>query len=63
MEYSFGENEEREHFKMPEYCVVYAGTHDNAPLKGWYECELDEGYRKRIDVIMKQWSISRNDDT
>ncbi len=55
MEYSFGENEEREHFKMPEYCVVYAGTHDNAPLKGWYECELDEGYRKRIDTIMQQW--------
>ncbi len=30
-------------------CVVYTGTHDNNTLLGWYQGEVDEPTRKRIE--------------
>lgn len=50
MQFSFGPTEEKEKFKMPEHCIVYTGTHDNAPLKEWYE-DLED--KQRIQQIMK----------
>lgn len=58
MQFSFGWAEEQEGFKMPEHCVVYTGTHDNATLKEWYD-DLDD--KKRIQDIMKKFKM--NDET
>ena len=33
-------------YKIPQHCVVYTGTHDNATLKQWYE-ELDDKERMK----------------
>ena len=49
MQFSFGEDERKVKYKIPQHCVVYTGTHDNATLKQWYE-ELDDKERmKEID--------------
>ena len=58
MQFSFGETEEKEGFKMPEHCVVYTGTHDNATLQQWYD-ELED--KERIKKIMKK--LKMEDET
>ncbi|MGN1182312.1 MAG: 4-alpha-glucanotransferase [Faecalibacillus sp.] len=58
MQFSFGPSEEKIGFKMPEHCVVYTGTHDNATLKEWYD---DYGDKKRIQDIMKK--LKMEDET
>ncbi len=50
MQFSFGEDERKVKYKIPQHCVVYTGTHDNATLKQWYE-ELDD--KERMKEIMK----------
>lgn len=50
MQFSFGEAERKLHYKIPKQCVVYTGTHDNAPLKQWYE-ELDDKDKMRNIMI------------
>ena len=55
IQYSFGENEEKEDFAIHEHCVAYSGTHDNSPLVGWYD-SLREDEKIRIENIMKRWN-------
>ena len=58
MEFSFEEAEEKNHFQMPEHCVVYTGTHDNATLVEWYD---DYGDKKRLQDIMEK--LQMDDET
>ena len=43
---------------MPEHCVVYTGTHDNATLVEWYD---DYGDKKRLQDIMEK--LQMDDET
>ncbi len=36
----------------PENCVVYTGTHDNNTVKGWYQTEIAEKDRQRIEAYL-----------
>ena len=51
IQYSFGPQEEKENFKIPEFCISYTGTHDNSPVNGWYH-DLSKIEKKRIRRIM-----------
>jgi 4-alpha-glucanotransferase len=33
---------------IPEHVLLYTGTHDNAPVRGWYEQESSEADRQRV---------------
>jgi 4-alpha-glucanotransferase len=33
---------------IPSHVILYTGTHDNAPVRGWYEEEATEEGRKRV---------------
>ena len=35
MQFSFGEDERKVKYKIPQHCVVYTGTHDNDTAMGW----------------------------
>ena len=37
MQFSFGEDERKVKYKIPQHCVVYTGTHDNDTILGWLE--------------------------
>lgn len=54
IQFSFGETEERENFVIPQRCVAYCGTHDNATIRGWFE-SLSEYEQGRIRYIMHRW--------
>lgn len=55
-EFSFGPQEEEEGFVLPENCIVYTGTHDNSPVKGWYE-SLSESEKIRMKSIIKNYKL------
>ena len=52
VQYSFGEKEKEENYELPENCIAYTGTHDNSPLKGWYQA-LPEDEKKHVEEILK----------
>lgn len=52
MQFSFGEDERKVKYKIPKQCVVYTGTHDNAPLKQWYDELEDKEFIKEIMVSL-----------
>lgn len=52
VQYSFGEKEKEENYELPENCIAYTGTHDNSPLKGWYQA-LPEDEKKHVEDILK----------
>lgn len=55
-QYSFGPDEEKAKFILPEACIVYPGTHDNDPVNGWYN-SLTKEERKRINKIFKRLKL------
>ena len=55
IEYSFGPDEEKLHFKLPEFAIAYTGTHDNAPVNGWYAKDLSKNERRRLRKIMSHY--------
>ncbi len=60
MQYSFGPNEEKENFIIPEFCIAYSGTHDNSPVKGWY-AELDKAEKRRMRRILNDLGLKGHD--
>lgn len=55
IQYSFGPNEAKEGYRIPEHCIAYSGTHDNDPLKGWYH-DLGKQGQKEIKGIIRRWN-------
>jgi 4-alpha-glucanotransferase len=55
VEYSFGPDEEKLNFKLPEFAIAYTGTHDNAPVNGWYAKDLSKKERRRLRKIMSHY--------
>lgn len=55
-QYSLGPNEEKEDFILPEFCIVYTGTHDNDPVNGWYE-SLPKKERKYTNKVFKKLKL------
>ena len=60
MQFSFGEDERKVKYKIPQHCVVYTGTHDNATLKQWYE-ELDDKERMKENINIFDFELSKED--
>lgn len=60
VQFSFGDEEKEKHYQMPEYSIVYTGTHDNQPLKGWYH-DLDGNEKKRIKNILMKLNCKGHD--
>lgn len=54
IQYAFGKNEAKVNYQLPKHCIAYTGTHDNAPIKGWYH-DLDTKEKKHLKKIFKQW--------
>ena len=52
MQFSFGEDERKVKYKIPKQCVVYTGTHDNAPLKQWYDELEDKEFIKNVMISL-----------
>ena len=63
LEFAWNDEEPNEHApeNVPEHCVLYTGTHDNAPLKLWEkEAEEEVIRRARKDLhLSKGQSLSR----
>lgn len=53
-QYSLGKQEEKEGFKLPEYCIVYTGTHDNDSVKGWYDSQSKKE-KRRVRRILHRY--------
>ena len=45
---------EKEDFKLPEYCIVYTGTHDNDSVKGWYDSQSKKE-KRRVRRILHRY--------
>lgn len=54
VEYSFGPDEEKHNFVLPAFAIAYTGTHDNAPVNGWYH-DLPKNERRRLRKIMSHY--------
>lgn len=52
MQFSFGEDERKVKYKIPKQSVVYTGTHDNAPLKQWYDELEDKEFIKEVMISL-----------
>ncbi|WP_319578697.1 4-alpha-glucanotransferase [uncultured Methanospirillum sp.] len=37
---------------IPRDCVVYTGTHDNAPISGWFRAEASEEERRNLSAYL-----------
>lgn len=55
-QYSFGPNEEKVGYVLPENAIAYPGTHDNDPVNGWYE-SLPKEERKHINKLFRQLKL------
>ncbi len=55
-QYSLGPNEEKEDFILPEFCIIYTGTHDNDPVNGWYE-SLPKKERKYTNKVFRKLKL------
>jgi 4-alpha-glucanotransferase len=45
---------------IPAHVILYTGTHDNAPVRGWYEKESTDESRKRVAQYLGQQVTSRD---
>lgn len=57
MQFSFGEDERKVKYKIPQHCVVYTGTHDNMPLRAWFHSLTQE--KKHL---VREYIMLENDD-
>ncbi|MGE5257722.1 MAG: 4-alpha-glucanotransferase, partial [Hyphomicrobiales bacterium] len=44
---------------IPEHCVVYAGTHDNNTVRGWFETEASHAEKRRLMLVAGRRVIGR----
>lgn len=59
IQYGFGENEQKEGYKVPKWSVAYSGTHDNNPICGW-EDELGIAQKFGIVEILESFKYPGN---
>jgi 4-alpha-glucanotransferase len=45
---------------IPAHVLLYTGTHDNAPVRGWYEQESTDEGRKRVEQYLGPEVTSRD---
>lgn len=55
-QFSFGDDMAKVDYKLPEFCIAYTGTHDNAPVNGWYS-DLSVGEKKHARAVMNHLQI------
>lgn len=55
-QFSFGDDMAKVDYKLPEFCIAYTGTHDNAPVNGWYS-DLTVGEKKHAKAVMNHLQI------
>lgn len=55
-QYSLGPVEEKQHFILPESCIVYPGNHDNDPVNGWY-ASLPKSERKFANRVFHRLKL------
>ncbi len=55
-QFSFGDDMAKVDYKLPEFCIAYTGTHDNAPVNGWYS-DLSVGEKKHAKAVMNHLQI------
>ncbi|MDD8048570.1 MAG: 4-alpha-glucanotransferase [Thomasclavelia sp.] len=55
IQYCFDQDYAIDNYRLPKNCIVYTGTHDNAPLAGWYNGLLDND-KERIYNILRSFN-------
>ena len=52
-QFSFDDDMKKDNYQLPDFCIGYTGTHDNAPINGWYH-SLSKIERKKIRAVMNK---------